>query len=272
MAAGQGPGSVLVIGEALVDVVDGSEHPGGSPANVALALGRLGVPVVLATQLGDDPYGVLIRDHLAASHVGLIVDEAERTSSAKATIGSTGAASYTFDITWQPRFERLPEATVLHVGSFTAAATPPPEHPFISYDINVRPTLMPPDARATVEALVARTRILKASDEDLDWLSPGVPWEETARRLLDLGPRIVWITRGSGGAVGLTRDRRYVVAARNVEVVDTIGAGDTFSAGLIAGWLRFGDDWQRVGDAAAALAGHTVGRVGADPPWEWPFS
>ena len=258
--------SVLVIGEALVDVVDGVPYPGGSPANVAVALGRQRVPVTLATQLGDDAYGELIREHLTESGVQLAVAPASRTSSAVATIGPSGSASYEFDIVWEPEFEGLPAADVIHVGSFSAFAGVAPQGT-LSYDINVRPALMPPDAVARVEAVVKRATIVKASDEDLAWLYPSRPWQASAEALLETGPAVFWVTRGREGATAFTADSRTDVAAPIVEVVDTIGAGDTFSAGLIAGWLRWGDEWERVGTFAAGLAAETSSRQGADPPW-----
>lgn len=255
------------MGEALVDVVAGVPYPGGSPANVAVALGRLGVPVTLATQLGEDPHGQLVRAHLEESNVSLVVAPAEHTSTATAAIAPSGAASYTFDLEWDPAFTDLPYADVVHVGSFSALAGFVPEGGLLSYDINVRPALMPVDALARIEKVVTRAGIVKASDEDLSWLYPERSWEEAARALLGLGPSVVWVTRGDAGAAAFTEQERLDVAAPAVQVVDTIGAGDTFSAGLVAGWLRWGSDWARVGAFAAGLAAQTAGRRGADPPW-----
>ncbi|HSV40697.1 MAG TPA: carbohydrate kinase [Nocardioidaceae bacterium] len=256
---------VLVVGEALVDVVDGIAHPGGSPANVAVALGRQGVGVTLATQLADDEYGELLRAHLTASGVELVIATATRTSSATAVLDATGAASYSFDIEWAPSFPELPAADVVHVGSFSALSIEPPPG-LLSYDINVRPALMPDDALARVERLVDSATIVKASDEDLAWLYPSLSWQEAAVSLLTRGPQIVWVTLGAEGAIGFTSSGRFDISAPKVEVVDTIGAGDTFSAGLIGGWLSWGDDWQRVGEHAAGLAAQTASRRGADPP------
>jgi fructokinase len=258
--------SVLVVGEALVDVVAGVPYPGGSPANVAVALGRQGVSVALATQLGDDEYGALVRRHLEESRVTLVVAPAPRTSSATAVIGPSGAATYEFDIGWDPTFERLPAADLVHLGSFSAVLGEAPSGT-LSYDINVRPALMPPDALSRIEAIVKRATIVKASDEDLDWMYPSQSWEESARALLALGPSVVWVTRGAAGASAFTVSDQFDIPAPEVQVADTIGAGDTFSAGLIIGWLRWGDDWQRVGELAAGLAAVTTSRVGADPPW-----
>jgi fructokinase len=255
-----------VIGEALVDIIDGVPRPGGSPANVALALGRLGVPVTLATQLGDDAEGELIRSHLAASNVSLVVAPAERTSSARAVIGPTGAASYDFDVSWDPVFAELPVAQVVHVGSFSALVGKPPAGT-LSYDLNIRPALVPPDAVTRVEAVVAAATIVKASDEDLEWLYPDRSPEESAQALLAEGPEVVWLTRGAAGSVAFTSGGRVEVPAVQVAVVDTIGAGDTFAAGLIAGALQWGSDWVRIGEYAASLAAVTASRKGADPPW-----
>ncbi len=263
--------TVLVIGEALVDVVGGVPHPGGSPANVAVALGRQGVPVALATQLGDDEYGALVRAHLVASHVTVLAAPGRRTSSATATLDESGAASYDFDIEWSPTFTELPAADVVHVGSFSALSLgdlPVEPSGVLSYDINIRPALMPESPQGRVEELVSRATIVKASDEDLVWLYPDRSWDESAQALLTLGPEVVWVTRGGFGASAFTvAGARIDVAAPVVQVVDTIGAGDTFSAGLIAGWLECGDDWATVGKRAAAMAASTTSRPGADPPW-----
>ena len=256
----------LVIGEALVDVVDGVAHPGGSPANVAVALGRQGVAVTLATQLADDAEGRIVRDHLAASNVDLVIAPARRTSRATAVVGPDGAASYDFDVSWDPTFPELPDARIVHVGSFSALDVELPEAT-LSYDVNVRPALLPDDSRRHVERIVERATIVKASDEDLVWLYPDRPPEDSARALLALGPQVVWLTRGAEGAVGFTTDGAVAIPPRPVHVVDTIGAGDTFSAGLILGWLRWVDDWERVGELAARLSADACTRPGADPPW-----
>ena len=196
----------------------------------------------------------------------MLVDPLERTSSATALIGPTGAATYDFDISWDPHFADLPTADIVHVGSFSAVTGELPQGT-LSYDINVRPALLPPDAKERIEGIAKRAKILKASDEDLAWLYPSESWEEAARHLLAMGPVVVWVTRGADGASAFAASGEVDVAAPRGDVADTIGAGDTFSAGLILGWLQWRDDWQRVGELAAALAAQTTTRVGADPPW-----
>ncbi len=247
-------------------MVGGVAYPGGSPANVAVALGRQGVPVTFATQLGDDAHGALVRAHLEQSGVDLVVAPAPRTSTATAVLDASGAASYDFQISWDPVFPELPSSETVHVGSFSAMGVDPPPG-LLSYDINVRPALMPDDARTRIERLVDRATIVKASDEDLAWLYPALTWEAAGETLLDRGPEVVWVTRGAAGATAFSREGRVDVEAPRVVVVDTIGAGDTFSAGLIAGFLEWGPQWQRVGEHAAALAAVTASRAGADPPY-----
>jgi len=276
-------GDALVVGEALVDVVDGHALPGGSPANVAVALGRLGHPVTLATQLGQDAHALLVREHLRASGVSVQAQPGARTSVARAVVDGTGAATYDFDVSWDPAFGELSGSHVVHVGSFSAVTGPAVldlldrSTATISYDINVRPALLPPDAGAQVEAIVSRSDVVKASDEDLEWLFPSRPVEETARALLEFGPSVVYLTLGAAGALVVTREGTARIPGVSVEVADTIGAGDTFAAGLLHGLAEEGclggsltadlETLVRVGRFATGLAAQTAARHGADPPW-----
>jgi len=282
------PGSdVLVVGEALVDVVvdaDGArtEHPGGSPANVAVALSRLERPVRFATAYADDAYGRLLADHLARAGVRSASDPhvLERTSSARATIGASGSASYEFDLDW-----RLGEVAVgrprwVHVGSIGAVLEPGadsvlallrslPGGVWVSYDVNARPALTGTgaDVVARVEAVAALAHVVKVSDEDLEVLYPDRSLDDAAAHLLSLGAGAVALTRGGDGASWLTADGRVDVASRPVTVVDTIGAGDTFAAALIdALWDGPDRDTAEVLAHAARAAAVTVSRAGANPP------
>jgi fructokinase len=277
-------GGLLVVGEALVDLVGRQAFPGGSPANVAVALGRLGGSVTLATQVGDDDQGRLVRGHLASSRVSVVADTGPRTSTARATVDSTGTARYEFDVEWNPDFGDVAGAHAVHVGSFSAVTGPAVRRLLdrssgtISYDINVRPRLMPADARSDIEALVERADLVKASDEDLAWLHPSLSAEDSARALLELGPQVVFLTRGASGALVLTGDDAMVIPAVPVDVVDTIGAGDTFAAGVLHALDREGclggrlmaapEVFLRAGLFAAGLAARTAARRGADPPWD----
>ncbi len=302
----------LVIGEALVDVVrhagravpdasiEDSEHPGGSPANVALTLARLGRGVDLLTWFARDRFGELLVRHLTASGLEIVPgsDGAERTSSAVARIADDGAATYDFDVTWQvPDSWTAPAAAplVVHTGSIAAVLEPGGpdvarilaahrETATITYDPNVRPTLMPPadDTRERVAALVALADVVKVSDEDLDRLYPGADVDASAQAWAASGPAVVVVTRGSAGATAFTRNgTRVDVAAPRVRVADTVGAGDSFMGGLIDGlWsahllgpdrrdeLAACDDQtlRDVLERCVRIAAVTVSRPGADPP------
>lgn len=293
----------VVVGEALVDVVhgiDGSvmEVAGGSCANVAVALARLGRPTVLGTNYGGDRLGGVLERHLRASGVvvrGRTEDSPCHTSSSVARLDGSGAATYEFDLTWRLDADSLPtQARVVHTGSI-AGVLPPGAYQVldyvkrmralatISYDVNARPKIFgrPEDARRAVDALAGVSDIVKASDEDISWLFDGWSFSRVADRWLDLGAAAVLITGGSGGASCFAPSGTARVPREPVKVVDTIGAGDTFSAGVIdALWLagRLGagsrrelramsaEQWSRVLSYASRLAAVTVGRPGADPP------
>src|SRR4029453_8092141 len=219
----------VVIGEALVDLVGqrGSRmfvaHPGGSPANVALGLGRLGDPVTLMTHLGRDAFGEMISSHLQASGVRVVGADAEsKTSLAVATLAA-GIATYDFRIEWDiGDVEPLPvETPCLHTGSLATVLEPGRtrvqnllEHEHqrgrvtISYDPNVRPALLgtPEAARPGIEHLVALSDVVKVSDEDLEWLYPDRRDEDVARDWLALGAPLVVVTRGGEGVFAVTAD------------------------------------------------------------------
>jgi fructokinase len=289
----------LVIGESLVDIVetaDGEivETPGGSALNVAITLARLGVETLLLTAIGDDERADQIEGHLAASGIALVegTRRLRRTSTAAARLQADGSARYAFDVAWEPPDVAPPPARVVHAGSLalflepgatlvrrrleTATATA-----LVTLDPNVRPTLLP--ARDTVlpgfEELLPLAHVVKLSDEDAAWLYPGVPERDVVRRLLDLGPSLITITRGSSGCVLACRDSVVELPAAPTDVVDTIGAGDSFMGALIqqlllhdliqdlrAGRALWPEELAVIGGAAARVAAVTVGRRGADPP------
>ncbi len=294
---------VLVVGEALIDEVrraDGTtdEHPGGSPANVALTLGRLGRETRLAAHLGQDAHGETVRAWLAGSGVTLTPgsDGAAATSVARAVLDASGAATYDFAITWDVApGTRADDATIaVHTGSIAAVLEPGAsavhdlvlaarKRSTITYDPNARPSLMgtAESALARIEPLVAAADVVKVSDEDVEWLRPGADPVEVARTWAARGPAIVVVTFGGEGAVAVCPAGEVRVAAPRVEVVDTVGAGDTFMGALIDGlWERDllgGDrrDALRAIDLASltevlercvAAAAITVSRAGANPP------
>src|SRR5687768_2908362 len=220
----------VVIGEALVDLVGqrGSRtlvaHPGGSPANVALGLARLGDPVTLMTRLGRDAFGEMISTHLEASGVRVDAgpDDGAKTSLAVASLAA-GIATYDFRIEWDIGvLAPLPvETRCLHTGSLATVLEPgrrdvedliEREHQrgrvTISYDPNVRPALLgtPEQARPGIERLVALSDVVKVSDEDLEWLYPDRDDEDVAREWLGQGPVLVIVTRGGKGVFAVTAD------------------------------------------------------------------
>jgi fructokinase len=293
---------VLVVGESLIDVVqrpDGTvvEHAGGSAANVAVALARLGRPVQFLTAYGDDPHGAVLARHLNQVAVGVVGEphSVDRTATAVATIAADGSASYTFDIAW--RLGEIPalEPVAVHTGSIAAVLEPGASdvrrvletlrpRATVSYDLNVRQAVtgVGPDVVRAMEDMAALADLVKASDDDLAAAYPGEPVEQVVERLLGLGPSAVVVTRGRHGAVwfgeGPAGVQRVEVPAAEAEVVDTIGAGDTFGAATIdALWDldRLGGrltgldagDVEYVLRQAARAAAITVSRPGADPPY-----
>ncbi|HTL41131.1 MAG TPA: carbohydrate kinase [Pseudolysinimonas sp.] len=271
---------VLVIGEALVDIVDDQVMPGGSPLNVAVGLQRLGVRATLHSSFGADPEGVAIAQHLEASGVtvtpGTVSDR--ETSVARATIGADGAATYDFSISWDPGPVDTAGYALVHTGSIGAALEPGATtvekilsgaDALISFDPNVRPALMGDHAAALarVERFVALADIVKASDEDVAWLYPDATVEQVLERWHSLGARLVVATRGAEGADALSDGGPVHVPAFVTTIADTIGAGDSFMSGLLAAVLRGGfDDVAGAVTYAARCAGITVSRPGADPP------
>jgi fructokinase len=294
--------TALVIGEALIDVVEragqaSTEHVGGSPLNVAVGLARLGREVDFLTHIGTDPRGQRITDYLESSGVQLVTGsrDAARTPTARATLDSAGSATYTFDIDWQ--LSGTPEAapplvvhtgsiaTVLEPGCLATAALVDAYHvsATLTFDPNVRPALIEDadSALARIDRLLERADVVKASDEDLHWIDPTRTPEQIATTWLALGPSIVVVTMGGDGAFAMCAAGTVRVPAFDVDVVDTVGAGDAFMTGLIdslwtmdlLGAVRrsrlaaIGTDALTSAVRAASLtAALTVARAGADLP------
>jgi fructokinase len=288
--------TALIVGEALVDVVQrgGAEpepHAGGSPFNVAVGLSRLDVPTRLAAQVAPDAYGDLLRGRLAESDVVLeaLAPTPERTSSARATLTDDGSASYDFDLTWDPA--GLPDPgdfEVVHVGSLGTSLEPGARLVAnlvvmadamgvpVSYDPNVRLTVEPDPAvwRGVFAEIAPHAGIIKMSDEDAAVLFPDEEPAALAHRLA-AGGALVAITLGGDGAVVANAQDVATIPAPSTEVVDTIGAGDSFMAAVLAWCAAY--DWPAaieldgtelidLGRYAAAAAAITCSRPGADPP------
>ena len=287
----------LVIGESLIDIVGSDEHVGGSPLNVAVGLGRLGREVDFLTYLADDSYGRRIIDYVEAAGVQLLSESrtAKRTATARSTIAADGSAEYVFDLDWQlSGTPPVAPPLFVHTGSIAAVQDPGclavaalidtyRVSATVTFDPNVRPSLIAhrESAVARIERLIERSDIVKVSEEDLRWIDPVRPPEQIAQMWLGLGPAIVAVTMAERGAVAFCASGAARVPARAVRVVDTVGAGDSFMAGLLdALWgsgllgadrrteLRgIGVDALTAALAAASLSSAlTVARAGADLP------
>jgi fructokinase len=298
---------VVVAGEALIDLAprDGAlvPLPGGSPYNVAVGLGRLGTPTAFLGHRSRDGFGQLLASRLEAAGVALDTTSPtdDPTTLAVVHLDDQGRASYGFYLDGTSaaglREDELPDlddalAVHLSLGAITLDTRPAGAafaalvgretgRRTVSLDPNVRPSVIADLAgyAGRLEAVIASCDLVKVSDEDLALLHPGEPPHEVARRWVRSGPAVVVVTRGPDGALGLTAEGDEVeVAGQRVEVVDTVGAGDAFTSGLLDALAQRGRlvrDALRdlgVGDLRAALeaavhvAAITCTRPGADPP------
>jgi fructokinase len=313
---GSGGGVIAVAGEALVDLVPAPVGgyfeiaPGGSPANVALGLARLGVPARLLARLADDLLGKRIREHL--THNGVQLDHAvaarEQTSLAMVSLDADGVPAYDFRISGTADWQWTPAevagaldngasgpVVALHSGSLALTTAPgdavlrdlmirASETVTVSYDPNCRPMLMgnPADVLDGVHSLLGVADVVKVSSEDLHWLVPDMTPEQVVDDWVTRGPRLVAVTLGADGVLaGTTSGLRARRPGVSVKVIDTVGAGDTFSATLLAGLHVAGVLGAAKRDELAALDYSTLdellhdavlaaaiccSRRGADPP------
>ena len=300
----------LVCGEALFDVFvaekrsDGlglDARPGGSPYNVALGLARLGQEAEFFTGLSEDLLGRRLLAFMEAAGIGLkhAVRSGRPTALSIVDLDATGAPDYAFygeapaycavTVADLPKLDSAIRA--IHVGSIATVLEPigtalaalverESAARLISYDPNVRLSIEPdPDVwRRRFDQLSRRAHLLKISAEDLDLLYPGRSHEAAAEQWLSQGVRLVVITRGSEGAAAWAGQHRAQVPGRPVAVVDTVGAGDSYQAALLAGLAEMGrldiDGLSDLSDSALhqllGFAGEasatTCGRRGADLP------
>jgi fructokinase len=294
---------IVVCGEALIDLVikDGwqTPSPGGGPFNAARALARLDVPTAFLGHLSNDEFGRLLADRLRTDGASLALATfgTEPTTTAIARIGPDGLAEYEFSIegTSAPQLtlEMIPrtlaaEVDALHVGtlglllqpmatSLTELVRRAGRGRLIMLDPNIRPALRLNEGyRKRLEWFVSRSTVVKASVDDLAWLYPEVDYVAAARRMLDLGVRLILVTLGAQGASGTTAKGDVSVAAVPVDVVDTIGAGDAFGAAALA-WLSDHelldpslalsiDELRSLLEFSCLAASLTCARAGAEPP------
>jgi Sugar kinases, ribokinase family len=301
---------ILSCGEALIDMLPRESaqgeaafapYPGGAVFNTAIALGRLGARSGFLSGLSEDLFGQMLIRSLSDSGVdaGLAVRSDRPTTLAFVTL-TDGHASYAFyDENTAGRMlkiEDMPAIPADVTAMFFGGISLPVEPCGAAYealmlreaktrvtmiDPNIRPGFIRDEAayRARLDRMIAAADIVKVSDEDLRWLEGPGAIADLARGLLRKGPKLVFITEGATGAHGFSAECEIFVPARKVEVVDTVGAGDTFNAGVLAALDRAGaldkgriaradegliSDCLELGVRAAAVV---VSRAGANPPW-----
>lgn len=299
-----------VLGEALLDLVQpapGDTYralPAGGPLNIAVGLRRLGHPTAMMARFSSGALGRRVRRYALDSDLDLsaTVTTDQQATLAFATVDGEGRAAYDFfvrdaaDWGWTAdELAALPDATqAVHTGSLATAIEPGASHivgwwdtlrdhghVLLSFDPNIRPALVGARDSAVhrVETLVSRSHVVKASDEDLGWLYPDADPADALRRWARLGPSLAVLTRGPDGCLGVTSGSLEVdLAAPRVSVVDTIGAGDAFQAGLLSA-LADADhlspqgvsglsevDVRRALERALTVAALTCQRAGASPP------
>jgi fructokinase len=296
---------IVVVGEALIDLVETGDdeprlaRPGGSPYNVALGLARLDQAVTFAGRLSTDPLGQVLRNHARRSGVDLssAVDAPEPTTVALVELDASGAARYRFgidgtaDFVWtDAELARIPDdVAAVHFGSLASWLAPGDAAiarrvgelraggAAVTYDPNVRPRLQPDAAaaRTRIEATIPLAHLVKTSEEDLAWLRPGEPVDAVARDWLGLGPAAVVVTRGEAGSTAFTASGAVSRPPVPVAVIDTVGAGDAFTSGLLDALVRRGllrpdaiadAPFHDLLDEAGLIAAITCSRAGANPP------
>ena len=301
---------IFCCGEALIDMLprqltDGGEAflpvPGGAVFNTAIALGRLGEDVHFFSGLSTDMFGNRLVAHLEDSRVDTSLCKRSPRPTTLAFVALTGGnAQYVFydeetagrmlDIADLPD---LPdEALALHFGAISLIPEPCGSAyeelmrryhgaKVVSFDPNIRAGFIDDEAayRERLRRMTAMSDIIKVSEEDLSWLEPDREFEPVARDWIDNGAKVVVLTRGSQGVRAITNMVAVEIPAKKTEVVDTVGAGDSFNAGFLAGLRRQGalsksklmslsrDALTAALQFAAEVAAFTVGQAGANPPW-----
>jgi fructokinase len=301
---------ILCCGEALIDMlprqIGGGEpafapYAGGAVFNTAIALGRLGAPVEFFSGLSTDLFGQQIMQVLAQSKAGTrYAHFAARPTTLAFVELKDGHASYVFyDEGTAGRMlspQDLPELADDVDALLFGAISLIPEPCGSTYealmareygrrvtmlDPNIRPGFIPDRAKHAdrIRRMIGMADIVKLSDEDLNWFDEEGSREEIVSRWLDKGPKLIVVTCGSDGAVGYTRNHSVSVKPEKVEVVDTVGAGDTFNAGILASLheqklltkTALADLSEEAISSALTLgaraAAVTVSRAGANPPW-----
>jgi fructokinase len=290
--------SIWVCGEVLIDILPTGPVVGGGPANTAKALARLGHDVHFIDGISTDAYGQSARAELINDGVNLDLAFAsdKPTCTATVTLDAAGGASYeflidgtaTFDFaaSWLPDPYRY-QPQVLHIGTLVTVIEPSASALYdwamqvaelapIVFDPNIRPSVQPDRDlyEAAVEKWAALSAVIKVSDDDLVWLFPGQSIDDVANRWINDGVFLVVVTQGANGLVGYTAEGRVEVPGVKVDVVDTVGAGDTVGAIVVEAMLAHGlvelrgDILRGVLTRAADAAAITCSRKGAQPPYK----
>ncbi|MDQ3928505.1 MAG: carbohydrate kinase [Chloroflexota bacterium] len=303
-------GLITCMGEVLIDFLPIEEggrtagfkmHAGGSPFNVAVGLARLGMPVAFASKISSDFFGRYLREHVEKEGIDTrFLPSAGEQSTLAFVAMEGGEPAYAFygegTADALLRAEEVPEALftetgLLHFGSISLLRGTTPAavlataerlkgRALLSFDPNVRPGLVRDEAayRALLDRLFAIADLVKVSSADIDWLAPGRSPEQVASELISRGPALVAVTQGERGVLALRARERWEIPGFQVPVVDTVGAGDAFSAGLLASLAERGatsrdqlegmegHDIATSLRFAAAVSALTCTRPGADPP------
>lgn len=303
---------ILCCGEMLIDMIpeetlSGTQgfvpHSGGAIYNTAIALGRLGTPVGMLGGQSTDMFGAQLRAGLEASHVDTTrVVVSDRPTTLAFVQMTNGQARYSF-VDENSAGRMLTNAdmpaldgdiSALYFGGISLACEPAADayatlaqtqgvDRLVMIDPNIRPSFIVDEDRfrARIARMIAVADIVKVSDEDLIWLEGDtLPLADTARALLERGPSLVIVTEGAQGATAYLPDGKTAHAASHkVDVVDTVGAGDTFNAGVLAKLAALDlldkitigklstDAAQQALAHGNAVAAVTVSRAGANPPW-----
>jgi fructokinase len=290
--------SIWVCGEVLIDILPSGPVVGGGPANTAKALARLGHDVHFIDGISSDAFGVSARAELLRDGVNLdlVLASDKPTCTATVTLDAAGGASYeflidgtaTFDFaaSWLPDPYRY-QPQVLHIGTLVTVIEPGASAIYnwamqvaelapIVFDPNIRPSVQPDRDlyEAAVEKWAALSAVIKVSDDDLAWLFPNQSIDDVANRWINDGAFLVVVTQGANGIMGYTADGRVEVPGVKVDVVDTVGAGDTVGAIVVEAMLAHGlvelrgDLLRSVLTRAASAAAITCSRKGAQPPYK----
>jgi len=299
---------IISLGEALIDFISRKDleftgFPGGSPFNTSVAIARLGIPVQYLGRVSRDLFGSQLMDHLAKNKVGtdLVIRTDQSSTLSFVKKQEDGSAEYAFfanhtaDKFWQADELAdlfLPEdAKIIHFGSISLSQEPCGSVLsdflidrcsgfFLSFDPNIRPSLVP-DREVYMkrfESLCRVCRVVKLSDEDLQWLYPGTSAGSGVQKILDLGTALVALTEGKKGARLVTAKHSVLSPLFDLPVADTIGAGDTFHGAMLSWFHLRGlfsreaianlgpSDLAELGDFANKAAGINCSRSGANPP------